>query len=84
MRAFGNRLALTHLPAMVATYNQGTRASELVRQYAPQIAGKIILITGVSPRSLGESFVKQVAVAQPAMFISLAARSPRCKTSSTS
>lgn len=74
MRAFGNRLALTHLPAMVATYNQGTRASELVRQYAPQIAGKIILITGVSPGSLGESFVKQVAVAQPAMFI-LASRS---------
>ncbi|EIT76353.1 dehydrogenase [Aspergillus oryzae 100-8] len=49
-------------------------SSELVRHYAPQIAGKIILITGVSPGSLGESFVKQVAVAQPAMFI-LASRS---------
>ncbi|KAL5364661.1 hypothetical protein BJX96DRAFT_188011 [Aspergillus floccosus] len=59
---------------MMPICNQEARASELVRHYAPQIAGKIILITGVSPGSLGESVVKQVAVAQPAMFI-LASRS---------
>ncbi|GKT40523.1 WW domain-containing oxidoreductase [Colletotrichum spaethianum] len=56
-------------------YNKETRASDLVPFYAPYIAGKIILITGVSPGSIGESFVKQVAVAKPAMFI-LAGRSP--------
>ncbi|GAQ10127.1 short-chain dehydrogenase TIC 32, chloroplastic [Aspergillus lentulus] len=59
---------------MAPTCNHETRASELVRHYAPQIAGKIILITGASPGSLGESFVKQVATAQPANFI-LAGRS---------
>ncbi|GKT63071.1 short-chain dehydrogenase/reductase family [Colletotrichum tofieldiae] len=57
------------------TYNQETRASELVPFYAPHIAGKTILITGVSPGSIGDSFVKQVAVAKPAIFI-LAGRSP--------
>ncbi|KNG83155.1 short-chain dehydrogenase [Aspergillus nomiae NRRL 13137] len=59
---------------MEPTFNAETRASDLVRHYGPNISGKTILITGVSPGSLGESFVKQVAVAQPAMFI-LAGRS---------
>lgn len=59
---------------MVPSCNRDTRASELVSYYAPQIAGKTILVTGVSPGSLGESFVKQVAVAKPAIFI-LAGRS---------
>jgi NAD(P)-dependent dehydrogenase (short-subunit alcohol dehydrogenase family) len=59
---------------MAPTCNHETRASELVRHYAAQIAGKIILITGVSPGSLGESFVKQVAAAQPTIFI-MASRS---------
>ena len=59
---------------MAPSYNHETRASELVSHYAPQIAGKTILITGVSPASLGESFTKQVAVAKPAAFI-LAGRS---------
>ncbi|KAK1978951.1 short chain dehydrogenase [Colletotrichum cereale] len=57
------------------THNQETRASELVPLYAPYIAGKTILITGVSPGSIGDSFVKQVAAAKPAIFI-LAGRSP--------
>ncbi|KAK2049134.1 short chain dehydrogenase [Colletotrichum somersetense] len=56
-------------------HSRDTRASELVPLYAPQIAGKTILVTGVSPGGLGDSFVKQVAVAEPAMFI-LAGRSP--------
>ncbi|KAK2009664.1 short chain dehydrogenase [Colletotrichum eremochloae] len=56
-------------------HNEDARASELVPLYAPHIAGKTILITGVSPGSIGDSFVKQVAVAKPATFI-LAGRSP--------
>lgn len=59
---------------MAPSCNRDTRASELVPFYAPQIAGKTILITGVSPGSLGESFVRQAAVAKPAIFI-LAGRS---------
>lgn len=59
---------------MAPSLNRETRASELAVRYAPQITGKTILITGVSPASLGESFVKQVAVAKPATFI-LAGRS---------
>ncbi|KAE8422761.1 hypothetical protein BDV36DRAFT_290931 [Aspergillus pseudocaelatus] len=59
---------------MAPICNEETRARDLVRHYGPQISGKAILITGVSPGSLGESFVKQVAVAQPAIFI-LAGRS---------
>ncbi|KAK1998031.1 short chain dehydrogenase [Colletotrichum falcatum] len=58
-----------------AIHNEKTRASELVPLYAPHIAGKTILVTGVSPGGLGNLFVKQVAVAKPAMFI-LAGRSP--------
>ncbi|KAK1622257.1 short-chain dehydrogenase [Colletotrichum phormii] len=60
---------------MAPTYNNETRASDLVTVYTPHIAGKTILITGVSPGSIGDSFVKQVAVAKPATFI-LAGRSP--------
>ncbi|KXG49924.1 Short-chain dehydrogenase/reductase SDR [Penicillium griseofulvum] len=54
---------------MAPRCNRETKASELVPYYAPQIVGKTILITGVSPGSLGESFVKQVAAAKPARFI---------------
>ncbi|KAK6213528.1 short-chain dehydrogenase [Colletotrichum tabaci] len=60
---------------MAPAYNKETRASELVPLYAPYIAGKTILVTGVSPGSIGDSFVKQVAVAKPAVFV-LAGRSP--------
>lgn len=59
---------------MAPIYNNQTRASELVAHYSHHIVGKTILITGVSPASLGESFVKKVAVAKPGMFI-LASRS---------
>ncbi|KAJ3946109.1 uncharacterized protein N0V96_004463 [Colletotrichum fioriniae] len=60
---------------MAPSFNNETKASELVPVYAPHIAGKTILITGVSPGSIGDSFVQQVAVAKPATFI-LAGRSP--------
>ncbi|OLN96230.1 Short-chain dehydrogenase TIC 32, chloroplastic 4 [Colletotrichum chlorophyti] len=60
---------------MAPTFDQNTKASELVSLYTPHIAGKTILVTGVSPNSIGDSFVKQVAVAKPAIYI-LAGRSP--------
>ncbi|KAH7177072.1 short-chain dehydrogenase [Dactylonectria macrodidyma] len=59
---------------MATACNADTKASDLVSHYGPQIAGKTILITGASPGSLGESFVKQVAVGKPAIVI-LAGRS---------
>ncbi|KAH6985389.1 hypothetical protein EDB80DRAFT_590784 [Ilyonectria destructans] len=60
---------------MAPTFDETTRASELVPYYANQIAGKTILITGISSGSLGESFVKQVSIGKPAAFV-LAGRSP--------
>ncbi|KAM0318847.1 hypothetical protein ACHAPQ_010540 [Fusarium lateritium] len=60
---------------MTPNFNEATKASELIPFYATKITGKTILITGVSAGSLGESFVKQVAVGRPAAFI-LAGRSP--------
>ncbi|KAK2605603.1 hypothetical protein N8I77_008429 [Diaporthe amygdali] len=59
---------------MAPSYNSESKASELVAHYASEIAGKIILITGASAGSLGESFVKQIAIGKPAILI-LAGRS---------
>lgn len=59
---------------MAPTFNFETKASELVTHYAAQIAGKIIVVTGASPGSLGESFAKQLATGKPAVLI-LAGRS---------
>ncbi|KAF9873014.1 hypothetical protein CkaCkLH20_09524 [Colletotrichum karsti] len=59
---------------MAPACNMNTKASELVEFYAPTISGKTILVTGPSPGSLGESFVKQVAAGNPAVLI-LAGRS---------
>ncbi|KAM0328859.1 hypothetical protein ACHAQA_005275 [Verticillium albo-atrum] len=60
---------------MSPTFNQDTKASELVPYYAPHIAGKTVLVTGVSPGGLGDSFVRQIAPAKPAALI-LAGRTP--------
>lgn len=59
---------------MATTFDFDTKASDLVPHYAQQIAGKVILITGPSPGSLGESFAKQVAAGKPSVLI-LAGRS---------
>lgn len=59
---------------MTPIFNESTKASELVPFYTEQIAVKTIVITGISPGSLGESFVRQVSVGKPAAFI-LAGRS---------
>lgn len=57
------------------TLDQNTRASDLAAHYASLIAGRTILVTGVSPGSLGASFVKNIASAHPTTLI-LAGRSP--------
>ncbi|UPK96979.1 hypothetical protein LCI18_007914 [Fusarium solani-melongenae] len=54
---------------MAPIFDENTKASELVSYYAPYIAGKVILITGVSHGGLGESFVQHVATSKPATFI---------------
>jgi NAD(P)-dependent dehydrogenase (short-subunit alcohol dehydrogenase family) len=56
-------------------------ASDLVKNYADNIAGKVILTTGVSQGSLGGQFVEVIATAKPRMLI-LAGRNPE-KTQAT-
>jgi len=58
---------------MTSKYNTNTTASELVRDYANLIKNKVVLVTGVSPGSLGAFFVQSLAEAKPAWLI-LAAR----------
>lgn len=55
-------------------YDTNTTATELVPDYAPLIEGTTILVTGVSPGSLGSSYIQCIAKAKPACLI-LAGRS---------
>lgn len=55
-------------------YDTNTTATKLVPDYAPFIKGKTILITGVSPGSLGDFYVQSIVKAEPACLI-LAGRS---------
>ncbi|KAI0842702.1 NAD(P)-binding protein [Hypoxylon sp. FL0890] len=66
---------------MTSPYGATTTADELVKDFAAEIKGKIILTTGVSPNSLGATFVESVAKADPALLI-LAGRKPE-KTQQT-
>ncbi|KAL2811479.1 hypothetical protein BJX63DRAFT_422323 [Aspergillus granulosus] len=59
---------------MDSLYNTSTTAEELVDHFAAVIKDKVILTTGPSPASIGATFVKTVARAQPALII-LAGRS---------
>jgi NAD(P)-dependent dehydrogenase (short-subunit alcohol dehydrogenase family) len=59
---------------MPIQYNAQTTGSELVRELADHIKGKVILTTGVSPGGLGAHFVETVAGAKPSLLI-LAGRS---------
>ncbi|EXF76930.1 hypothetical protein CFIO01_09990 [Colletotrichum fioriniae PJ7] len=59
---------------MTPSFNDATRASDLVQFYSEQIVGKTILITGPSPGSLVDSYTRQVAARKPSMII-LASRS---------
>ncbi|KAK0665461.1 hypothetical protein QBC41DRAFT_358825 [Cercophora samala] len=54
---------------MAPQYNAETTGSELVAELASQIKGKVILTTGVSPKSLGAEFVQLIAKAEPALLI---------------
>lgn len=56
-------------------YNTQTTAGEIVKDLKAQIAGKVVLTTGVSPGGLGASFVDTIAKAQPSLLI-LAGRTP--------
>jgi NAD(P)-dependent dehydrogenase (short-subunit alcohol dehydrogenase family) len=55
--------------------------TDLVKKYGADIAGKVILTTGVSPGGLGGRFVEAIAGAGPALLI-LAGRNP-AKTQAT-
>ena len=54
---------------MPPPFGAKTTADEAVQHFAPQIKGKVILITGVSPNSLGACFVQAIAKAQPKLLI---------------
>ena len=56
-------------------YDTNTTTPELVTDYTPFIEGKTILITGVSPGSLGDFYIQSIAKAKPASLI-LANRNP--------
>ncbi|KAL0943162.1 short-chain dehydrogenase reductase family [Colletotrichum truncatum] len=52
-----------------------TKGSDLAKEYADQIKGKTILVTGVSPGGLGASFAETIAAGSPRTLI-LAGRNP--------
>lgn len=54
---------------MARSYNATTTAGELVKDLAHEIKGKVILATGVSPKSLGATFVESIASGQLALLI---------------
>ncbi|KAF2136926.1 uncharacterized protein K452DRAFT_291967 [Aplosporella prunicola CBS 121167] len=54
---------------MTPSYNSNTTADELVNDFTSEIKGKIVLTTGVSPSTLGATFVESIASGQPAMLI---------------
>ncbi|TGJ80817.1 hypothetical protein E0Z10_g7961 [Xylaria hypoxylon] len=66
---------------MSTAHDSKTTASELVGEFASEISGKVILVTGGSPKGLGALFVEAVAKAEPSMLI-LAGRNTT-KTSQT-
>lgn len=52
-----------------------TTSDEVAKHYPPQIEGKTILITGVSPNGLGAETAAAMALQKPKLLI-LAGRSP--------
>ncbi len=54
---------------MPVPYNTDTTAEELVQDFAAQIYGEVILITGVSPGGLGAYYAEVIAKAQPKLPI---------------
>ncbi|KAK3317473.1 hypothetical protein B0T19DRAFT_376274 [Cercophora scortea] len=54
---------------MAPSYNAKTTSEEIAQDLASQIKGKVILTTGVSPASIGATFVKSIAAANPSLLI---------------
>lgn len=54
---------------MPHSYDTNTTADELIHDYADIIRGKVILVTGVSPGSLGACFIQSLANAKPSHII---------------
>lgn len=54
---------------MARSYNAATTAGEVVKDLAHEIKGKVILATGVSPKSLGATFLEAIASGHPALLI---------------
>ncbi|KAL2136235.1 hypothetical protein VTI74DRAFT_4865 [Chaetomium olivicolor] len=54
---------------MAPEYNAATTGSSLVASFPDQIKGKVVLTTGVSPGSLGATFVETIAAASPSLLI---------------
>ncbi|KAH8898571.1 NAD(P)-binding protein [Thozetella sp. PMI_491] len=54
---------------MAPTYDNNTKGSQLVKELAGNIQGKVILITGPAQGSIGEAYCKAVAKAAPALLI---------------
>ncbi|OHF01962.1 short-chain dehydrogenase/reductase family Oxidoreductase [Colletotrichum orchidophilum] len=54
---------------MAPTRGRQTTGTELVAEYASHIAGKTILVTGVSPGGLGAAFAQAVAAGSPALLL---------------
>ena len=54
---------------MPGSYDTQSTADVLVKDYADEIKGKVILTTGVSPNSLGAFFVEHIAAADPKLLI---------------
>ena len=54
---------------MVSSFTTTSTAAEVIKELSHQIKGKVVLITGVSPQSLGAYFVETIATAEPACLI---------------
>lgn len=54
---------------MTRSYDATSTAGDLVNDLANEIKGKIILTTGVSPGTLGATFVESIARGQPSLLI---------------
>ncbi|KAI2616056.1 NAD(P)-binding protein [Hypoxylon sp. NC1633] len=64
---------------MASPYGAETTADELIKDFAAEIKGKVILTTGVSPGGLGATFVETVAKAEPAWLILASRKTEKVK-----
>ncbi|KAI5917919.1 short-chain dehydrogenase/ reductase [Camillea tinctor] len=54
---------------MAPRYSKDSKASELVQEFADNIKGKVILVTGTSPGGLGALYCTAIAKASPSLII---------------